>query len=136
LRFRNDIFPHRYALRARIVVLGYFMRGSVVLVIVTDKRGRRATNDGMHPVAVWPSPSLPKNTEVLRDPLPLRAHVPWARGQRKGAGDLKRKTQSETLRSVFGGVGLPSGVLREDRRRAGHSPRFVCLTRIHVKIIC
>jgi hypothetical protein len=71
LRFRNDIFPHRYALRARIVVLGYFMRGSVVLVIVTDKRSRSATNDGMHPVAVWPSPSLPMNTEVLRDPHPM-----------------------------------------------------------------
>ena len=35
-------------------------------------------------------------------------------GKRKAAGDLKRKTQLETLRSVFGGVKAPFG--RASRR--------------------
>jgi hypothetical protein len=44
------------------------------------------------------SPSLPKNTEVLRDPLSLRAYVPMGEVEEEGA---------ETLRSVFAGVGRP-----------------------------
>ena len=38
---------------------------------MVDECGRCGTNDGLHAVAIWPSPSLPKNTEVLRDPLPM-----------------------------------------------------------------
>jgi hypothetical protein len=59
-------------------------------VVIANEGGRCATNDGLNAVAVWPSPSLPKNTEVLRDPLPLRAHVPMGEGKRKDAGDLKQ----------------------------------------------
>ena len=58
---------------------------------VVNERGCFGTNDGMHAVAIWPSPSLPKNTEVLRDPLPLRAHVPMGEGEEEGC--RKPKTQ-------------------------------------------
>jgi hypothetical protein len=46
-------------------------------------------------------------TRLLSGPHP--SPLPMGEGEeRKGAGDLKRKTQLETLRSVFGGVGRTS----------------------------
>jgi len=56
---------------------------------------------------------------VLRDPLPLRAHVPMGEGKRKGAGDLRSGCGAgqETMRQreIFG-LAPADELLKTDRR--------------------